>query len=54
MTNVPDQEKTPRRTVRVSEELWARALAVAALNHETASDVVRRALEQYVKDQGES
>lgn len=46
---MPDQEKTPRRTVRVEKELWDAAQTEAASREETVSDVIRRALERYVK-----
>lgn len=36
-------------TVRVAEDLWAQALTAAAKNGETVSDVVRRALANYVR-----
>ena len=45
---MPNQPKTPIRTVRVGAPLWEAARAVAADNSETLSDVIRRALEQYV------
>lgn len=44
---------TDRRTVRVAPELWERAGRVAAFKGETLSDVIRRALEQYVADNPE-
>jgi predicted HicB family RNase H-like nuclease len=46
---MPNAPKTPSRNVRVSDELWQAAQAQAAENGETVSDVVRRALEEYVK-----
>lgn len=49
VARVPNQEKTPRRTVRVPDTLWEAAAAKADENGETVSDVVRRALERYVK-----
>lgn len=45
---VPNQPKTPRRTFRISDELYEAAQAKAEVNGETVSDVVRRALEGYV------
>lgn len=38
------------RQVRSPEKLWDDAKAAAAANDETISDVIRRALEQYVKE----
>ncbi len=46
---VPNQEKTPRRTVRVPDEVWQAAQAKAEERGETLSDVIRRALERYAK-----
>lgn len=45
---MPNQPKTPTRTVRVSDELWHAALRVARDRNETVADVIRRALERYV------
>lgn len=39
---------TPLRNVRVSDEVWQPARERAAENGETVSDVVRRALVEYV------
>jgi hypothetical protein len=46
---MPNQEKTPRRTVRVESDLWLDAQAAAAVEGITISDVIRSALEAYVK-----
>lgn len=48
MANSPSYGE-PRRTIRISDELWQAALATAAEREETVPDVVRRALENYVK-----
>ena len=40
---------TTPRAIRVPDVLWAAALAKAQDRDETVSDVVRRALERYVK-----
>lgn len=40
---------TPLRNVRVADDLWQAAMAKAAEQGETLSDVLRRALEKYVK-----
>lgn len=40
---------TTARNVRVPDDLWGRALAVARQRGETVSDVIRRALEAYIK-----
>jgi predicted DNA-binding protein len=41
-------ETTPR-AIRIPDDLWEAALAKAEANGETVSDIVRRALERYVK-----
>jgi hypothetical protein len=40
---------TTPRAIRIPDDLWAAALAKAKERDETVSDVVRRALERYVK-----
>jgi predicted transcriptional regulator len=40
---------TTLRNVRVADDLWRRALAVARGRDESLSDVIRSALERYVK-----
>lgn len=46
---VPNQPKTPPRSVRVSDDLWSAAKAKAEERGETVTDVIVRALERYVK-----
>jgi predicted HicB family RNase H-like nuclease len=46
---VPNQPKTPMRSLRVADDLWAAAQVKAAARGETLSDVIRKALERYVK-----
>jgi len=46
---MPNQPKTPLRSIRVEEALWAAALEKAQAENRTLSDVVRKALERYVK-----
>jgi hypothetical protein len=46
--SVPNQPKTPARGVRVPDELWNAAKAQAAANGETVTDVLLRALREYV------
>ena len=41
-------ETTPR-AIRIPDDLWQAALEKAEANGDTVSDVVRRALERYVK-----
>ena len=47
---VPNQPKTPARGVRVADELWSAAKAKAAANGETVTDVIVRALQEYVAE----
>jgi antitoxin component of RelBE/YafQ-DinJ toxin-antitoxin module len=47
---VPNQPKTPKRGVRIADDLWRAAQRVAADRGETLTDVIRRALEQYVRE----
>ena len=50
---MPDRyERVPVRTVRVTDDLWWRALAIAKQRDESLSDVLRAALERYVKRHG--
>jgi predicted transcriptional regulator len=49
---MPNVEKTPRRTVRVEEALWAAAQDAAEAEGRTVSDVIRDALTRYVKRAG--
>lgn len=46
---MPNQPKTPQRTVRIADDLWEASAAAAAANGETLSDVIRRALAAYVR-----
>jgi hypothetical protein len=46
---VPNTPGTPRRTIRVPDALWDAAAAKAEENGESVSDVIRRALERYVR-----
>lgn len=50
MRRVPNQPETPNRTVRISDDLWEAAKRKAADNDETVTDVIRRALERYVRE----
>ncbi len=43
---------TTLRNVRVADDLWCRALAVAKARDETLSQVIRAALERYVRRHG--
>lgn len=49
LARVPNQPKTPIRGLRVPDELWQAAQAVAAERGESLSEVIRAALARYVK-----
>jgi len=49
VVDVPNTPGTPRRTIRVADDLWEQAAAKAAANGESVSDVIRRALLRYVR-----
>lgn len=40
---------TAHRTIRIADELWSAARAVAAKRGDSLSDVIREALERYVQ-----
>jgi predicted transcriptional regulator len=46
---MPNAPKTPARNVRISDDLWRAAQERAEAKGETVSDVIRRALERYIK-----
>lgn len=46
---MPNQPKTPARSVRVPEDLWQAAQRRAKEKGETVSDVILRALRRYVR-----
>lgn len=43
--------ETPRRTIRIADDLWNAAAAKADERGESVSDVVRQALERYTNEQ---
>jgi predicted HicB family RNase H-like nuclease len=49
LRSVPNQPRTPLRSFRIPDELYEAAQQKAAEKGESVSDVVRRALERYVK-----
>lgn len=49
MSGMPNTLGTPRRTIRVPDALWGAAAAKAEERGESLSDVLRKALERYVK-----
>lgn len=50
---MPNAPRTPNRSVRVSEVLWAAAKVIAKGRGETMTDVVVRALKRYVETEGD-
>lgn len=47
---MPNQEATPRRTVRIPDELWEAVKRKAADEGKTVTEVIVRALERYLRD----
>ena len=45
---MPNQPKTPARSVRVGVDLWGQVKTRAAERGETVTDVIVRALREYV------
>lgn len=46
---MPQTRKTPQHTVGVDNELWQAAMRIARKRRERVSDVLRRALVDYVE-----
>lgn len=44
--------KTPQRNIRITQDLWQAALAVARERGETVAGVVRQFLREYVATRG--
>lgn len=49
LRRVPNQPRTPLRSFRIPDDLYVAAQKKAEAKGDTVSDVVRRALERYVK-----
>lgn len=49
MTPMPNAPRTPLRSFRIPDDLYLEAQQIAATQDESVSDVVRRALERYVR-----
>lgn len=47
---MPNQPKTPRRTLRVPDDLWQAVKEKAKDRDETITDVIIRALKRYLRD----
>lgn len=45
---MPDQPKTPARSVRIADDLWQAVKDKAAREGRTITDVIREALRAYV------
>lgn len=50
LTTVANQPKTPIRSFRIPDEVYLPAKAKAAERGDTLTDVVRKALEEYVRE----
>lgn len=46
---MPDQPKTPQRTIRIDDELWAAVRAKAMSEGTNVSVVIREALTDYLE-----
>ena len=46
----PNQPATPNRTVRIPDELWEAARAKAEAEGVTLTEIIRRALERFLRD----
>lgn len=51
---VPNQPRTPLRTLRVPDDLWREAARIARDRGETLSDVMRDSLVRYVEEHSPS
>lgn len=49
LSRVPNQPKTPQRTVRIPDDIWNAAKAKADEREENLSEVIRKALDRYAK-----
>ena len=49
MTPMPNAPRTPLKSFRIPEDLYREAQQLAADEGQSVSDVVRKALERYVK-----
>lgn len=47
---MPNAPKTPKRSVRVPEELWRAVMEKAHRRGETVTEVIVRALKRYLRD----
>lgn len=49
---MPPSRRTPTRSLRIPDGLWLPAQQIAAEQGEYVTDVIERALEQYVRSHG--
>lgn len=49
ISTMPNTPGTPRRTIRVEDELWAAALAAAEAKGESLPEAIRQFLKRYSK-----
>jgi hypothetical protein len=49
----PNVPRTPHRTIRVPDDLWAAAMRIAHERGEVLSDVIRDCLREYVAKHGD-
>lgn len=47
---MPNSPKTPTRTIRVADELWAAVKEKAALDNRTVTDVIIEYLKEYTSE----
>lgn len=47
-SEVPNQPKTPLRSIRIPDDLWQSARDVAAARGDSLGDVIRQALTRYI------
>lgn len=47
---MPNQPKTPKRSVRVSDEIWQAVKEKAKKRGETITEVILRSLKRYLRD----
>lgn len=50
--DVPNKPKTPIKCFRIPQDLYEKAQATAADRGDSVSEVVRKALERYVRSRG--
>jgi hypothetical protein len=49
---MPNQPKTPNRTVRIPDDIWTPAVLVAQANNTTVSEVIRSLLDWWLGQGG--